>query len=136
MGNENLTLHHDNDARSFLEGQLDRFNSKFMGLNAHEYGVYYKDGDEKIIAGLYAESYGAVFYIHYLWIDEAQRGRRLGHRLLEAAEAHARQLGCASVSVDTFSFQAPNFYLKQGFQMIGELDCGNKITRSYLNKQL
>ena len=136
MENENLTLHYDNNARSFLEGQLDKFNSKFMGLNAHEYGVYYKDGNEKIIAGLYAESYGAVFYIHYLWIDEAQRGRRLGHRLLEAAETHARQLGCASVSVDTFSFQAPNFYLKQGFQIIGTLDCDVNISRVYLRKSL
>jgi ribosomal protein S18 acetylase RimI-like enzyme len=134
--NEGLTLHYDNDARSFLEGKLDMFNSKFIDLNNHEYCAYYKDSSEKIVAGLYAESYGSVFYIHYLWIDEEQRGRRLGHLLLDSAESHARHLGCASVSVDTFSFQAPNFYLKHNFQIIGELDCSNEITRFYLNKSL
>lgn len=136
MKNESLTLHYDNDARSFLEDKLDRFNSKFMGLNTHEYCIYYKDGAEKIVAGLYAGAYGSVFYIHHLWVDEAQRGRRLGHFLLDSAESHARQLECASVSVDTFSFQAPNFYLKHDFQIIGVLDCGNEITRFYLNKSL
>ncbi|QNQ55434.1 GNAT family N-acetyltransferase [Serratia liquefaciens] len=136
MKSENLTLHYDNDIRAFLEGKLDEFNSEFMGLNNHEYCVYIKDDAEKIVAGLYGGSYGSVFYIHYLWIDEDQRGRRLGHHLLDSAESHARKLGCASISVDTFSFQAPNFYLKHDFRTIGVLDCGNEIARYYLNKSL
>lgn len=136
MKSESLTLHYDNDIRSFLEDKLDGFNSNFMGLNNNEYCVCLKDGAEKIVAGLCGGSYGSVFYIHYLWIGEDQRGRRLGHRLLDSAESRARKLGCASISVDTFSFQAPNFYLKHDFQIIGVLDCGNDISRFYLNKSL
>ncbi len=38
---------------------------------------------------------------------------------MNEAERKARQLGCYGAQVDTVSFQAPGFYEKLGFRIIG-----------------
>jgi len=40
---------------------------------------------------------------------------------LRQAEQIARNRGCVGVYLDTFSFQAPGFYRKQGYKKIGQL---------------
>ena len=54
-----------------------------------------------------------------------------------AAESEAKKRGCHSVHVDTMSWQAPEFYKKHGYKIIGELNdvpVGNK--KFHLIKEL
>ncbi len=53
--------------------------------------------------------------IQYLWVSPEFKRQRLGAQLLDRIETHAKSLGCHSVLLDTFSFQAKPFYLKQGY---------------------
>ena len=72
-----------------------------------------------------------------LWIREDLRGCGYGHRLLTLLEDAARQHGAKNAYLDTFSFQAPDFYQKHGYQVFGTLKdfpVGHK--RYYLRKQL
>jgi GNAT superfamily N-acetyltransferase len=72
-----------------------------------------------------------------MWIKEELRGCGYGHKLLLAAEQEARQRGARNAYLDTFSFQAPDFYKKHGYQVFGVLkDFPDGHQRIYLTKQL
>ena len=58
----------------------------------------------------------------FLWIDEPVRGQDWGTRLMDQAEAYARERGCHSVTLDTHSFQARPFYEGRGYEVFGTLD--------------
>ena len=55
-------------------------------------------------------------------MSDALRGKGIGRKLMADAEARALERGCHSAWVDTFSFQAPGFYPKLGYEVFGELD--------------
>jgi ribosomal protein S18 acetylase RimI-like enzyme len=75
--------------------------------------------------------------IDLMWIKDDLRGRGYGSRLLTLIEDAARQRGAKHAHLDTFSFQAPGFYKKHGYQVFGELpDFPSGHTRYYLVKQL
>ena len=54
--------------------------------------------------------------------QEDLRGKGFGKELLSQAEEEARQRGAMHAYLDTFSFQAPGFYQKQGYEVFGQLD--------------
>ncbi len=60
-------------------------------------------------------------YVKYLWVAEAHRGHGFGKYLLDTAEREAEQRGCLGVWLSTYSFQAPDFYERQGYERFGEL---------------
>ena len=57
-----------------------------------------------------------------LWVTEPLRGRGYGRQLLEAAEQYAIERGCTQAWLTTFSFQAPEFYPRFGYQSFGVLE--------------
>jgi GNAT superfamily N-acetyltransferase len=54
-------------------------------------------------------------YVEYLAVTEASRGEGVGSRLLERAEAYARELSLEGVALDTFGYQAPAYYETRGY---------------------
>jgi ribosomal protein S18 acetylase RimI-like enzyme len=93
--------------------------------------------DQEIVGGVIGEIYWGWFYLDLLWVKDELRGRGYGHRLLTLAEQEARQRGAKNVYLDTFSFQAPNFYKQHGYQVFGELeDFPPGHQRYFLTKQL
>ena len=70
-------------------------------------------------------------------IKEELRGQGFGHRLLTLAEDEARHRGAKKAHLDTFSFQAPDFYKQHGYEVFGELqDFPPGHQRYFLSKQL
>ena len=60
--------------------------------------------------------------VEFLWVDDAFRGAGVGSKLLAEAEARARELGAKNVGLETFEWQAPGFYRKQGYLEAARLD--------------
>lgn len=96
------------------------------------------DGDGNTVGGCIAEIYcWNVMYVDILWVDESARGQGLGTRLLGEVEEIARARGCTLVHLDTFDFQAKDFYLRHGYRLFGVLEgCPEGHCRYYLSKNL
>jgi ribosomal protein S18 acetylase RimI-like enzyme len=93
--------------------------------------------DQEIVGGVIGATHWDWLHIDLMWVKEELRGRGHGHRLLVAAEEEARQRGAKNAYLDTFSFQAPGFYKRHGYEVFGELQhfpTGHQ--RYYLTKQL
>ena len=92
----------------------------------------------RIVAGINAIIYHwKMLYIDVLYVDEAYRGKRLGSQLLQKVEAQAKQFGSKLSHLDTFDFQAKDFYLKQGYEVFGTLaNCPQGHNRFYFKKEL
>jgi ribosomal protein S18 acetylase RimI-like enzyme len=76
-------------------------------------------------------------YIDELWVDESCRGTGYGSKLLSETEKIAKGKGCIMVHTDTFSYQAPEFYIKNKFDVFGILDgYPDEIKRYFFKKVL
>ena len=75
--------------------------------------------------------------IRYLWVRQDFRKRGYGKGLMEAAEREAITRGCKQIVLDTHSFQAPLFYQRLGFQIIGShVDYPHGHWKHHLYKEL
>lgn len=94
--------------------------------------------DGKILAGIVVRMYcWNCIYIDTFWIDESMRGEGLGTLLLEEVERVAKENGSHLIHLDTFDFQAKDFYLAHGYSVFGELkDCPKGHTRYFMSKVL
>lgn len=94
--------------------------------------------DGKILAGIIVRMYcWRCIYIDTFWIDESMRGEGLGTLLLEEVERVAKENGSHLIHLDTFDFQAKDFYLTHGYSVFGELeDCPKGHTRYFMSKVL
>lgn len=98
------------------------FNRQLAGENNFQRLCYVVQApDREVVGGVLGETYFDWLFIELLWVKEEFRGRGYGHHLLILAEELARQRGAKNVYLDTFSFQAPEFYKKRGYQVFGEL---------------
>jgi len=78
--------------------------------------------DGEIVGGVSGATYWGWLYVNLMWLKEDLRGQGYGKELLTLAEDEARQRGAKQSYLDTFSFQAPGFYQKQGYEVFGQLD--------------
>lgn len=78
-----------------------------------------RDEDGALIGGLVGETGWQWLHVSLLWVRDEHRGRGVGRRLLRAAEAEARERGCGFAYLDTFEFQAPRFYEREGYSVFG-----------------
>jgi GNAT superfamily N-acetyltransferase len=79
------------------------------------------DGGGNVVGGLSGKSQLGWLFVKLLALAPQARRTGLGGRLLEKAEAFARENGLAGVYLDTYAFQAPEFYAKCGYNEIGRL---------------
>ena len=110
-------------AAQFVREHLDIFNVGATGVSAfYPVNFFLKSERGEIMGGLLGSIWGGWLHITYLWVDEAERGNRWATRLMDRAEAYARERGCHSVTLDTHSFQARPFYERRGYEVFGTLD--------------
>ena len=106
----------------FVRRALVQFNDAHVGKDGHTpLNLVEYDAEGNVIGGLLGGTYWGWLYVDILWVDERYRRQGIGSRLLLAAEAEAKIRGCHHVHLDTMSWQAPEFYRKHGYAVLGIL---------------
>lgn len=128
----------DDAAWNLIGGGIHDFNIQQAG-DDHGKLLYFalQGPGQELVGGLIGETHWDWLYINLLFIREDLRGLGYGQRLMELAEAEARNRGAKHAYLDTFSFQAPGFYEKLGYEVFGKLrDFPPGHQRYYLRKDL
>lgn len=99
---------------------LDADNDRWAPRNAVPIRVTLRDDRGNLLGGLVAGTAWGWLHVELLWVAEGLRGHGLGSRLLAAAEARARSLGCTRAYVSTLAWQAPDFYRRHGYRAFAE----------------
>ena len=100
----------------YLEDRVYEYNAGATGIADGEWlAIFVRDDTGRIVAGICGNTWGGCCEIRQLWVEESQRGRGVGTRLLASAEHEARRRRCTRIMLMTFSFQAPAFYARHGF---------------------
>ncbi|MCB4822521.1 GNAT family N-acetyltransferase [Roseicella aerolata] len=111
------------EAVAAIQRGLHAFNQEMGGPYDREpVTVLARDANETVRGGLLGLTYWNWLFIDWLWLARDARGQGLGSELLRRAEDIARRRGCTDAYTDTFSFQAPGFWERNGYQEFGRLD--------------
>jgi len=121
-----------------IGGGISEYNLQQAGDDTGVYLCFVaKTPDQKVVGGVIGVTYYEWLFIQLMWVKEDLRSHGLGHRLLELAEDEGRKRGAKNAFLDTFSFQAPEFYKKYGYEVFGTLpDFPPGHTRYYMKKKL
>ena len=125
------------DDREFIDAALGDYNAPFLRDASWAYfGIFMRDDASAIRAGLIGNTYAGWLFINLLWVHRELRRGGVGSGLIAEAERFALTRSCHSAWVDTFSFQAPGFYPRLGYEVFATLDYPPDHQRFFLKKRL
>ena len=122
----------------YIREELNQFNNERVGEDGHTpLNIVEYDINGNMIGGILGGTYWGWMYVDILWVHENHRYKGIGSKLLREAEKEATCRGCHHVHLDTMSWQAPEFYQKHGYEVIGILpDIPNGNQKYLLMKAL
>lgn len=101
---------------------LREFNHSKVGEGKRaEFVNYILDDSHKILGGIYGWISWGWLYIDVLWVSEENRKEKLGTKLLKYAEEFAIRKNIKYSRLNTASFQALDFYLKNGYEIFAQI---------------
>ncbi len=118
-----LTADASSSDSDFIFESLRQYNLQHAEDDHHQFlRVFVRDETGALIGGLLGDTYWGWLYIAILWVREDCRQLGLGKQMMASAEAEALRRGCQHAHVDTMDFQAPDFYLRLGYEIWGVLE--------------
>jgi GNAT superfamily N-acetyltransferase len=123
--------------RAALLGPLAEFNRDHAHAgDARPLAVLLRNGEGATIGGLWGNTLFAWLNIELLFVPAALRRKSVGREILVRAEAIAAARGCIGACLDTYDFQAPAFYDKLGYTLVGTIkDCPPGGARHFFQKR-
>jgi len=121
---------------NYVRNKLIAFNALHVPNGTYEeVNLFVKNENGEIVAGLNSVVCWNWMEIDILWVEEKSREQGLGKRLLEEAEQVAKQKDCTFIKLNTFSFQAPEFYKKYGYKEIAVIENAPLGSKHYYFKK-
>ncbi len=97
-----------------------------------------KNEKNELLGGIqaYRVNWG-ILHVELVYVFEPYRHQGIASKLLQHVEEIARSHKCQIAHLDTFDFQAKDFYLKHGYSTFGILENAPKgHSRYYMRKDL
>ncbi len=111
----------DPEVHEAIAAALQEHNVAAVGRSDyHKVAVTVRGPDGAVAGGLWGRTSRGFLIVELLALGPA-RGRGLGREVMALAEAEARRLGLSGMWLDTFTFQAPDFYPRFGFVEFGRI---------------
>lgn len=105
------------DDKVIRNGIVD-FNAQIIKEKSSHFSAFAKDGAQ-IIGGALIWEHSDALYIDVLWCNEQYRKQGIGTKIITMIDDAAKNKELLKIFVDTYEFQAQNFYEKHGFYCIG-----------------
>jgi GNAT superfamily N-acetyltransferase len=125
------------DMRDEIGRRLGAFNVELLGpADSRPLAVTIRSkADGALIGGLFGRTGFRRMFVELLFVPESLRGRGLGTKLLQQAEAEARARNCLGAWLETLNAAAKNVYVRNGYRVFGEIpDYPPGNTRYFLSK--
>lgn len=106
------------DDDKVIRDGIVNFNNQVINEKATHFSVFAKR-DAEIVGGALIWKHSDALYIDVIWCDERFRRAGMGAKIMKMIEDVARENNIFQLFVDTYGFQAQEFYRKQDFQVIG-----------------
>ena len=132
-----VTSSPNEDDDDFVVEKTREYNQQFVDNTFQLLSVYFRNSQNEIIGGLTGKTFWNWLHVEYLWVHESERTNGIGTKLMLTAETEAVSRGCVGSTLDTFSFQALDFYKSLGYSVLGSLNgYSGEHQRHYLQKQI
>lgn len=122
-----------------IEEGLNEFNDLMTGISDRKpLSVLVKSARTgKVLGGMQGRSSLGLLFIDLFYLPPALRKMGIGSDILQRFEDEGRKRGCSAAFLYTISFQAPDFYKKQGWEEFGRIDCKpDGTSRIFMKKSL
>ena len=111
----------DGAIREAILAALDAHNvAAFRDSRSAGLVITVRDEAGSVVGGLWGWVWHDFLFVQLLAMGEA-KGEGLGRKVMALAEAEALRRGCTGIWLDTFTWQAPWFYPKLGFEEFGRI---------------
>jgi GNAT superfamily N-acetyltransferase len=107
----------------FLEDRLYEYNLRATGIADNELlAVSLRGPEGEVVGGAYGWTWGGTCHVRYLFVPAGMRNQGHGTRMMRAIEREALVRRCRQIVLETHDFQAPDFYRRLGFAVVGVVD--------------
>ena len=101
-----------------------------------DYGCHIEESGE-LLAGITAQSVFDTVEVEFLYVKEGHRHKGYGRALIQNVEGKAKKDGMKRIILNTYSFQAPDFYRSIGYKEMFIVDpCFKDYRQYYFIKEL
>lgn len=129
----------DDESIQIIGNGLNHFNDQHVGYGDRQpLAVLVRDPQSgEVVGGASGRTSLGMLFLDLFHLPETLRGIGIGTEVLRRFEEEGRRRGCRSAVLYTISFQAPEFYERNGWVRFGEVPCDPPGTnRIFLSKML
>ena len=127
----------DSALQAVISDGLSSYNGEMGGARDRKpLTIAIKGEDGAPIGGLLGRTSMGLLFIDLFYLPKELRRSGLGSHILKMAEDEARARGCSASVLYTVSFQAPDFYKRHGWTVMGEVAPSSGAARIFLTKVL